>query len=474
MNRLHRLTSCLAVLGMIAFGGIVSAQSPSVNLGEPTDLFQQAEDLRLGRDGPADLERSLEIHSQLAAEGRAVSYVRMSDILNQLGRPEESLAALEAGRDAGSDFARTRLAIGHLNGQFGAVSNPTLGFEYLRDIVRTSDSDLARFNLARAYESGNGTDADVVEAFRIYEELAADGHALSLRRLGDFASNGMFGTPNAEEAAANYRASAEAGMTFSWLLLARLELERGNTEQAIDAYARANGEGLSMAGAELARLHFLEELGPSSDKEFGRNWLETEAESGNLAAATEAMILWERRSRRIDTLDIEGIVAMLDERMRAGDEAATVALARAYRVLRWRIPRARTRHAELVDQFGAQLGERHYVRERLFDIYDPNNHPASRRSAAEIVRDAEGEFYRHGVMGLRATEMTAFVYLLQKELADLGYYNGPATGQNTAATVRATLRFCADSGIYDTCIHGPLTYPASSAIAAALTAAKDE
>lgn len=470
MKRVRPFIALALSAGMALSASPAAAQA--ANATDAAALLQEAEDLRLGRGVPMDLEAALQLHRKLAETGRGDSYVRMADILVALGRIPEAVVALETGRDIGSDFARRRLAIGNVRGAFGELSDPVAGVAELREIVQHSEDQLAKYTLARAMEDGTGAEPDIAAAFEIYEAMADQGHGPALQRLGDFERNGTFGVTDLTAATGFYRASAEAGVSFSWVLLARAHMADGNQIGALEALNDGAAAGSPQAAVERATMHFLQEFGVLSDKAFGQSELKRLAEGGNVAAAARVLVLYERRSRRIMSLDLDGVLAMLTTQMQAGDETATAALARAYRVLRWRIPSARKLHAALVRDHGDQLGERNLVREALFDLYDPNDHPNSRVAAVEFVQQTEGEFYYNGVMGLRATEITAFVLLLQSELKALGHYTGPLSGLMTRSTVQATLQFCRDQGIYDTCIHGPLTYPAAVLLARALTDAR--
>lgn len=436
------------------------------------ELYQYAEALRLGRGVEADIDQALELHSQLAQSGRAQSYERVALILLSQDRLIEAKAALEAGRDAGNNLARMRLAIAHVRGQFGSLSDPALGVRQLEEFTQSSDSAFARYVLAQAYQTGTGTSVQLERARAIYEDLAEDGHGQSLRQLGDFARDGTFAEPDLAAAADYYRAAAENGFDYAWLMLANLHLGEGRYAESIEAYQMAIASEISGAEAMFARRNFLEEFGPLSDRASAARILESKAENGDVDAAAEALILWERRSRRINTLDLEAVLAMLDEKMRAGDERATIALARAYRVLHWRIPQSRARHAEIVADFGDQLG-RSRMRELFYSVYDPERHPQSRQATYEIVSTLEGAEFQSAARAIRATERTAFVFLLQKELEELGYFNGTANGVFNTRSLRATMRFCEDQGIADNCVHGPLTYTASMDIIRELADARE-
>jgi tetratricopeptide (TPR) repeat protein len=473
---MHIFQYSYALLAVVLFSfttPVANAQSAVIDTSEMSqaELYQYAEDMRLGRSMDVDFNKALELHTMLALAGRSQSYERMSRIFFEQDLLQEAKLALEAGRNAGNEFARMRLASSNVQEHFGILSDPEQGFAELVTITQTSDSVYARVMLARAYENGSGTDVQMDKARALYEGLASEGHGQSIQRLGDFARDGAFSSPDLMAAAGYYRAAAESGRDSSWIELAKLNMEQSEYQRAIDAYQLAIAANVSGAGAAYARAHFLAEFGPLSDRAFGATELETKAEAGDVDAAAEALELWERRSRRINSLDLDRVLDILDAKMREGDKKATVALARAYRVLQWRIPQARARHAELVADFGDQLG-RSRMRELMFATYDRGRHAESRQALYDMVAAMDGEEFIQGARTLRATERTAFVYLLQRELGELGYFSGSESSVFNRSTLIATMKFCSDYEIEETCIHGPLTYPASMDIIRELAAAR--
>lgn len=466
MGKIRNHASLVVLIAHIALAPAAGhAQEAGADTSSMTqaELYRYTEDLRLGRGVEADPEQSLVLHQRLAQQGEGNSYVKIAEIYSSQGRLQEALNALQTGRDIGSDAARTQLAIWHVQERFGDASDPTFGVAELTDVVRFSSNSYAKFTLARAFERGTGTDLDLAKARQIYRELADDDHGPSIRRLGDFAREGTFGDPDIAAAAQYYRSAAETGYDYSWIVLARLYLDQGEYQQSIDAYQAAIAADVARAQVELAERHFLLDFGPLSDREYGASVIEDMAENGDVYAAARALSLWERRSRRIATLDLDGTLAFLNDQMEQGDPLATVALAKAYRNLGWRIPQARQKHRALVETFGDQLGSA-YMREFMYDLYDQANHSQSRRDTYEAVSAQKDESFVEASTALRFTEITAFVYLLQNELNDLGYGAGSPSGQFDSASLRATLQFCTDQGIFDICKHGPLTVPASLAI----------
>lgn len=427
-------------------------------------LYQEAEDYRLGNNVEIDLERSLELHKESAAEGRDTSLVRMASIYIQLGQPEDALAALERGIERGHGFSEQVWARFHVNGVFGALSEPELGIQTLEEIVTETDADWARYALARAAELGTGRPTNIGFAISEYEKLAEANYAPALNQLAEIASRGTSGERDLQKALTLYQKAYEAGNSSSILKIARTHHELGDVEKSKEFYELAIKNELPSAEAEFARLHFLNEFADESDKSFGASWLEDQAESGDVSAAIEAIRLWERKSRRINSLDLDKVLVVLKESADLGDARAARAYLRALRVLRWKIPNARSLHANAVEKYDPLLIGSTRFREKFFASYDRNNHRTSTVEATEYIRGLNGSEFVNAAMGLRANERTAFVYLIQSELKELGYYSGSINGKATRSTLRAMLRFCRDVGAYDTCIHGPLLFSSSNAI----------
>jgi TPR repeat protein len=152
------------LIGMFACpiftASVLTAQAAEVDTSAMSlnEVYRYAEDLRQGRGIERDLDRALVLHQQLALDGKEISYARISFILLTQGRLAEAKTALEAGRDLGSSVARRELAIGHVKQRFGALSDPEFGVSELVEVTQSSNNTTARYELARAYEAGTGTD----------------------------------------------------------------------------------------------------------------------------------------------------------------------------------------------------------------------------------------------------------------------------------------------------------------------------
>lgn len=430
--------------------------------------YEAAESLRRGDGQPADLQRALQMHEALAAEGYDRSLVRIASIHQELGDFASAIEYFQRARDSGSFFAAMQLANGHARGLFGPLSQPEQGFADLVSLAGQSDNQLLHFYLARAYEDGYGTTADTSRAIEMYQALADAGHGQSMARLAAIYADDDSDPADLDAAIDSYRSAADSGYDYGLIGLSRSLIEAGRGEEALSAITRAVDQGVSDAEARRAIWHYQEAFGPASDKEWGKAELVRLSEQGDVFAARFALRLHERRSRRLNDLDLVQVLQQLQPHIESGDRLATESVARAYRELSWLIPNARQKHVDLIETYGHQLGVRLQVPEQLEALYDPQNHAASRIAAYDFLDTVSGEGFVYGLVRLRSIERMAFTYALQKELADLGYYSGPTHGRMSSNTLRAILRFCSEEGIYDTCKHGPLTYDASLAISKAL------
>lgn len=71
---------------------------------------------------------------------------------------------------------------------------------------------------------------------------------------------------------------------------------------------------------------------------------------------------------------------------------------------------------------------------------------------------------------LAADRPNAYVYFLQRFLADRGVFSGSADGQLKGSTIQALLTYCRESGIETVCAGGPMRSEAVAAVARAIVA----
>lgn len=465
LSRVFHMTNTFKVTTGAAFSLALLLSAVPADAQSTTTLqerYEQAEALRLGTNGKTDLDQARKLHSELVASGYGQSLVRLADIEERQGNYQTAIDLYNDAISAGSTYAIYRLISGHVESGFGALSEPEKGFSQLEELSQQTENKQVRFLFSQALEEGLGTTPDPVRAMQVLKQLGAEGHGRSLAKLGNLAMQAPGLPADYGPTISYYQRAADAGYDYALIGLSRALLADGQGAAALRTIEQAVEKGVRTAPSRMAIWHYQGDFGEASDKAFGRRELTRLAESGDVLAARAALINHERRSRRITELDLPKVLAGLESATKDGDRLATVSLARAYRNLSFLIPDARAKHAALVAEYGDQMGVRSEVPERLHALYDRNNHRNSRKKAYEFLQQVEGEGFAYGLLRLRSIERTAYVYVLQKELADLGYYDGSATGFLTKRTILAIFDYCDEFGMSDTCIHGPISYDTAS------------
>ncbi len=471
---------------------------------ETLELFQRAETLRYGVDVPRDADESIRLHGMLADRGYAPSMFRLGEFyywgrdipgdteravelfqgaadkgydlaltylgraLSDLGRTEEALAAYERAVELGARDADLRFAIANLRGDFGDRSDIEGGFAETAQFAGDGETQ-AQLALADAYRYGRGTDPDPAKSYDLVKQVADGNNPYAVRLLGQYIEDGI-GTPaDLDAAIAAYRRSIDLGHDYGWVRLGLAQIKAGRLGEAQAALEKAAELGAFSAELTLAKAHYEGDFGDASKKSFGASEIVRLAEAGDVAAGRALLLYHERRSRRLNEADLDLVLANMTSAMEKGDPWATEALLRFYRNLRWLIPNADARRAEIFERFGNQLRKARYVPEELWLAYDRNRPRTSRRVMADIVQDYEGEDFYYGMLELLFIDRNAYTYMVQRELKNAGFYRGPVHGTMTRNTVRSVLRFCRELGVYGDCVHGPLLYSNAKLVVDGLT-----
>lgn len=450
-------------------GAAGAAQAQTDTAADLETRFQQAESYRRGVGVTRDLAQALTLHQALVADGHMPSHVRVALIEQRLGNAEAAIAAYEAAIDAGGGiYPETLFYSGHATGAFGALSRPDWGRERLQTIADASGASLPRLHLLQAQEASDGVTEQVLAGYRA---LADEGYSAAQSRLGRILTDGEGAAEADPESAVAYlRAAADDGNLFAGLWLVDALLANDEPEAAKEAADRAVESGVALAESRRAAWHADRAFGAVSDPQFGRAEIERLAEAGSVDAASTALRLHERRSTRINSLDLDGVLAMLGTAMENGDRQATGALARAYVEIRWLIPNHRQRHADLVAEYGDQLTPERLAAEQVQALYDPNDFNQSFPRVQDYLRTQSGASFASGLLRMRGLEIKGYVSVVQDELNTLGYGPCRVSGVLTQCSFNELRAFCRDEGIMDTCVHGPVTYPASRLIADSLGA----
>lgn len=192
------------------------------------------------------------------------------------------------------------------------------------------------------------------------------------------------------------------------------------------------------------------------------------AEEGDLAAGRLALRLHERRSQRLNEMDLERVLEHLHAAMAEGDGRATESLLRFYRKLAWAYPDHRTRRGEILASYGDQVRVERRFPEQLHAEYDRYQPQKSWAALADMIGAAEDDDYYNGLIEIRFMSQNAFTYVLQNEMRKLAKYNGRPSGYMTRGTLAAAFSLCREAGAMDRCIHGPLNHDSVRAMAGEL------
>ncbi|MEQ3728937.1 MAG: hypothetical protein ABNH38_16105 [Tateyamaria sp.] len=425
--------------------------------GYAPSIFRLAEFHYWGRDIQRDKQRAVQLFQEAADLGYDLALVSLGRALSDLGRKKEALAAYQRAIELEAKDAELRFAIAQLRGDFGDLAEPSQGFP---DVTRYADEGNSRamLALADAYRDGRGTESDPEKSFELVKKVAETGNAYATRLLGQFYEEGVGTKADPEAAVETYRRAIQLGHDYAWVRLGLILMEEGRLEEAKMALEQGAALGAYSGELTLAKAHYEERLGEVSDRSFGAGEIARLAEAGDVQAARALLVYHERRSRRINEVDLELVLDNMTAATAKGDPWATEALLRFYRKLRWLIPEADKKRAQVFEDYGHQLRTARFVPEELWLKYDRNRPSASMREVAEIVSDYEDENFYYGMLELLYIDRNAYTYALQSELIKAGLFSGRPTGKMSGETIQSVLNFCRDIGTFDECVHGPLLF----------------
>ncbi|MEM9709945.1 MAG: hypothetical protein AAF871_14280 [Pseudomonadota bacterium] len=248
---------------VLALAGASALHAQSLN-----EWFDRAEALRAGSATPEDLARARDIHYDLLDQGYGRSLAPYAEILLAEGKPGQALGVFQAAADAGNVFAETRLAVSHLDGSFGDLSDPELGLSMLETLAEDPANVRAVLALSRALATGaGGQPAKPAAALALLERLPEDGAALA--RKGDLYLSGALGTVDGAQAVLAYEAAIAAGRPGVLRPLARAQVAAGQYEAALATADQALAEGDLQILRERIRWHRDGQLGAASDPVAG-------------------------------------------------------------------------------------------------------------------------------------------------------------------------------------------------------------
>ncbi|WP_299644027.1 hypothetical protein [uncultured Ruegeria sp.] len=293
--------------------------------------------------------------------------------------------------------------------------------------------------------------ADPVAAHAAMTSLAESGYVPAIDRVGYYFRNGIGSQKDLKAARQWYASAVDAGHPWSTASLARVEMEMGRGDVALEllrAGARDNQPG---AERLLATAHIDRKLGAASDVKKGRTILERMAESGDQNAARDLMVRinWKRLRGPAPDTAVEQVV-----RAGLGGDARYAAVALVY------LSSQPDRSQEAI-QTRAMLAEVPGISDRvlspeLIKLAAETNPTQFWSEVEEILEDTQPENYAKAANTAFWISKNAWVRVLQKELHAFGYYQGRIDGMMTTRTIKAQNRFCRDRELWSICASGPL------------------
>lgn len=498
----------VCLLASVIFFGFTTvplhaSQTSEIAEADIADTYRQAEAYRLGSRGEKNIEESLRLHKQLAAQGHApsarslgalyffgrevpldlnvaVSYLRqavdggedsalplLSRALGRSNNHAEALAVSEQAIDSLGEEAKLQVAMSHLSREFGKYSDLERGF---RDAMKFADdgNTQAQFAVAKSYLWGRGVEQDRDTALAMLNALNDQGVRSAARTISGAYLKGVGGPVDLLQARAFADQAVADGDSYAHIYLSELNWKNGDYQAAVDSMNAARDAGIGSADLAFARAHHAGDFGPLSNRAIGAKMIGELAEEGDIAAGRLALRLHERRSQRLNAMDLDRVLGHMHEAMEEGDGRATESLLRFYRKLAWAYPDHRSRRAEILASYSDQVRVERRFPELLQVEYDRYQPQKSWAALADMIAQAEDEDYYKGLIEIRYMSQNAFTYVLQNELRKIKKYNGRPSGYMTRGTLAAAFSLCREAGAMDHCIHGPLNHDSVRAMAGEL------
>lgn len=389
---------------------------PSAALALDTVLVQ--------RGGKENILLSMDFLQTAAAKGNISALRRLGDRYRDGADfgldPRKSIGIYEEAASKSDARAFTRLGEIYLAGKFVDTDVPK-AVTLLEQALKMGDSSAA-VKLGDVYRDKIDAQLDPAKSLEYYEIAAKGGDARAFVRMGDIYRNGEIVKPNREKADLQYRKAIELGDNSAQIKLAKLLLQGSAAQQktAIHVLQPAVDRGEAEA-VKLLALSYLAGEGVPRDPEKARTMLEKRARTGDGDAA----------------LTLVQIELSPDAKDGAANvEAAKQALKNYASIL----PPEATRTEHLMIDFAAP-----------FDTVKIDG-------LVEKYNTLELENRRAVMTRLRALNINYYVAILQDMMKRSRLYDGPVSGQLSAASIVSFARMCQLQNKEKECLDGPLSY----------------
>ncbi|MGK0190536.1 MAG: TPR repeat protein [Verrucomicrobiales bacterium] len=208
----------MRMLGLLHKNGIPGALDPSPaeamrwfekagGAGDAESLYYQGVLMEGGDMGEANPTRALTFYNQAAANGSSSAMLHLGALaMKKKSTPDRVTAIGWYEKAAALNSAEAR----HRLGLLLRDSDPRKAFEHFR-IAADQGYSPAQADFGIALEEGVGTNKDISQAVKAYQQAAAGGNPVGLFRLGNCYENGFGIGKDQTKAAENFQKSGQAG-----------------------------------------------------------------------------------------------------------------------------------------------------------------------------------------------------------------------------------------------------------------------
>lgn len=421
-----------------------------------------------GEEAPLDVGYSAALLRKAVGLGDQDSRVWLGRVYMSLGdRPQEAHTLLANAAADGLPGASYQFAVGHVRRAFGDVSDPALGIEILTEVAESGDPK-AIFDLASAYRQVGGALGNPEKARAMYQGLVDSGDPKAAEELGEMYRDGVGGNPDPEHAARLFTWAKNNGRAGARTKLTEVLLTLGRPEEARNVLVESIEAGQIDARLELALGDLGGTFGTASRPDEGRAALSEFAADPDPATALR-VAQFVRIQTLPDGIDMSEIANILEASASTGDGRSTETLLRLLRERPEFIPNASERRVSLLSAYGETLRPKAFVEENVRMIGETTGNASGGPEALQILNNTDPESYRAGLIAAFQANRNMYVYVLQAEMAERGFYGGGIDGIARGQTMRAIASLCRAGGFTGTCSSGPLGLDATRAIAGYLS-----
>jgi TPR repeat protein len=471
----------------------------AADAGQVTAANRLAELYMTGTGVDADVEKALHYYGIGLISGSTGAILGVGDALRTGTRqlaanPAVAMDLFQRAADGGDIGAQRRIASMHLNGE-AVPQDVARAEQMLAELANAGDAQ-SFVDLGDLYRDGNFVTADLAKAVDFYQKSAALNFNTGTTRLASLYLSGAEGVAiNVSRSLELYNEAVERGSTGAMRTLADLYLAgtvlTPDPDRAIDLLERASTFGDSAAAERLAILYAQNDPFPA-DYERVRQYLDLSLAMGNTravvnvaSAIAEGPLSRSQRdasyqllrgavstgvpgaAARLARLQLDGVfpaeglsgvMTMLNESARRGDQASARYLIQLYREGYGLLLEPDLDAAEaFLTTIEPVLGTEGAAVERIVLAVERGDDPETLQEISDQFDILSVNTVGEALDDLRRISARAYVYVLQTRLKPMGLYDGPLNGTLDSLTIRAFQAACREANAVQQCAPGPLT-----------------